>query len=122
MTVHELYLQALALLGEREGHAREYPRLCVPLVNLLLAECMSTENSIRRAKGEALLTAPPVVNQFSDVVPCDASLESAVLPYGLASMLAIDDEPVKASALSALYEQNRRAASQAAFAQIHSVY
>ena len=82
MKVSELFSRALALLNEEEGRARVYKKNCLALVNQLLAQCLSTENAIREAKGQALLTTVGKVESMTDVIPYDENFVSACMPYG----------------------------------------
>ena len=92
MTVLELYNTALALLNEVGTDAKDYPKLKLPYINLILAQCFVTENWIRRRKGEELLDAVPQVAYDSDVLVYDAQFVRECLPYLLASMLAADED------------------------------
>jgi len=105
MTVLELYNLALALLNEVDTEAKDYPKLKVPYINLLLAQCFTTENWIRTRKGEAVLVNIPAVQKDSDSIPYDAAYTQECLPYLLPSMLAVDEDRDLANVYSRMYAQ-----------------
>lgn len=82
MKVSELFRRSLALLNEDESRARVFKRNCIPLVNQLLAQCLSTENAIREADGRPALKTAETVEGFDDTVPYDENFVSGCMPYG----------------------------------------
>ncbi len=105
MTVLELYTMALSLLNELDTDAKDYPKLKLPYINLLLAQSFATENWIRRSKGAALLTAVPIVHKDSDVLVYDDNFVRECLPYALAAMLATDEDRELSNVYSKMYTQ-----------------
>lgn len=122
MKVSELFSRALALLNEEEGRARVYKKNCLPLVNQLLAQCLSTENAIREAKGQALLTTVGKVESMTDVIPYDENFVSACMPYGLAALFSADDDRSMANAMGAQFEELKAGYQAANFQNIRNYY
>ena len=104
MTVLELYNTALALLNEVDTDAKDYPKLKIPYINLLLAQCFTTENWIRKSKGLEILESIPAVCKDSDVLVYDDAYTHECLPYALAAMLAVDEDRELANVYSRMYE------------------
>ena len=112
MTVKDAYVSALGILAERtvdsdlEGFAPGW-------TNLLLAESLAAENSIRLSEGRAELASPPVLAAPADEIPYAASLAARAIPCGLAAFLyeAADDgeraADYRARFVQALYECSR---------------
>lgn len=103
MTVQELYQAALALLNEVDTDAKDYPKLKLPFINLLLAQCFTTENWIRRSKNLPLLESVPAVYTDTDEIIYDEAYTRECLPYALAAMLATDEDRELAGVYSKLY-------------------
>lgn len=122
MKVSELFSRALALLNEDEGRARVYKKNCLPLVNQLLAQCLSTENAIREAKGQSLLTNVGKVEAMTDTVPYDDNFVSACMPYGLAALFSADDDRSMANAMGVQFEELKAGYQAANFQNIRNYY
>ena len=105
LTVLELYNAALALLNETDTDAKDYPRLKVPYINMVLAQNFTTENWIRRSKNEALLAHIPVVSSDADVLPYDIDFSRECLPYALAAMFAVDEDRDLANVYSRIHSE-----------------
>ena len=89
MTANDLYENALALIAEEDSSV--YSAFAVPLINSLIADTYITNNTIRVYNNKEPLDAIPVISELTDELPCEDTLVSAALPYGLASKLLIDD-------------------------------
>lgn len=61
-------------------------------LNVLLAEALETENSIRAFDGQELLSAAPVLEGLDDPVLYADSICRRALPYGLAAWLWTDED------------------------------
>lgn len=105
MTVSELYNLALALLNEVDTEAKDYPKLKIPYINLILAQSFTTENWIRRGKNLPVLESIPSVQADGDIIPYDAAFARECLPYALAAMLATDEDRDLANVYSRMYTQ-----------------
>lgn len=121
MTVQDLYLSALALLGEKST-VKGYSDFKIPLTNQLLAECFNTNNTILASKGLTELTEIPTVTLETDVLTYDTKLARLAMPYGLASLLVIDDDKQKSAAFSQMYETNRKKCSVAVSGNVTDYY
>ncbi len=124
MTVQELYEAALALLSEQVARAKSYNYFKIPIVNQIIAECFDANNSIRVNDGLQPLhkSEMPLVSNEDDVIPYDVRLLRECMPYGVASLLVIDDDKSKASVFSQQYESYRAKCSSATFEPITDVY
>ncbi len=106
MTVLELYNTALALLNETDTDAKDYPRLKMPYINLVLAQNFTTENWIRRSKNQTLLEHIPLISSDAEVLPYDEDFVRECLPYALAAMFAVDEDRDLANVYSNIHMQN----------------
>lgn len=122
MTVSDLFSRSLALLNEDESRCRAFKRNCIPLVNQLLADCLTTENAIRESKGKALLKTAAEVGTFDDTVPYDVNFVNACLPYGLAALLCSDDDRSMSNAMGAQYEDFKKSYKPVNFEPINNYY
>ena len=104
MSADDLYGLALALLGETRDKAKGYADKLVPLTNLLLAAAAPAEGALRRARGLPPLDGVPAVATAGEALPCQPDLQAGCLPYGLAGMLILDDDPGRANYLNALFD------------------
>lgn len=122
MKVHDLYLRALALLGEDEARARVYKKNALALINQLLAQCIGVENSLREASGVEALEKAQRVESFDDVIIYDENFVSAAMPYGLASLLCSDEDKVTANAMAREFDRIKRKYSVVTFGDIANAY
>lgn len=105
-SVEDLYDAALALLSEDKQRVKDYPKFKLALTNQIIAECFDINNTLRSLDGlepfgkEAL----PYVTDEDDIIPYDIRLLRECMPYGLASLLVIDDDKEKCSVFSAQFE------------------
>lgn len=90
-TVQDVYERASALLFEIPGEDSDFRDNLLPLLNILAAEILPYENSIRYSKGEAELDRPPVFELTSDELPFSDDICMMALPYGLASFFCQDE-------------------------------
>ena len=122
MKVSELFRRSLALLNEDESRARVFKRNCIPLVNQLLAQCLSTENAIREADGRPALKTAETVDGFDDTVPYDENFVSGCMPYGLAALLCADEDRSMANAMSAQFEDLKKTYQHVNYEAIRNYY
>ena len=64
MTANQLYRTTLAIMSENESNASSYTEFVIPNINVLLSELFDTENSLRAAEGQPILTEIPQVAQL----------------------------------------------------------
>ncbi len=122
MKVIDLFRRSLALLNEDESRSRVFKRNCIPLVNQLLAQCLSTENTIREAGGRPVLKKAETVEGFDDTIPYDENFVSGCMPYGLAALLCADDDRSMANAMSAQFEELKKTYQYVNYEAIHNYY
>ena len=93
MNIQECYTLSLSFLSEIVvDQSKELEGFIVPWVNLLLAEALPYENSIRHAQREEELASAPQLTSMTDEIPYHDAIVRVALPYGLASYLFQDDE------------------------------
>lgn len=122
MKVIDLFRRSLALLNEDESRSRVFKRNCIPLVNQLLAQCLSTENTIREAGGRPVLKRAETVEGFDDTIPYDENFVSGCMPYGLAALLCADDDRSMANAMSGQFEELKKTYQYANYEAIRNYY
>ncbi|MBQ4160534.1 MAG: hypothetical protein IJD83_06335 [Clostridia bacterium] len=124
MTVQELYEAALALLSEQVQRAKSYNIFKIPIVNQIIAECFDINNGIRASEGLTpyTLAEMPMMKKEEDVIPYDIRLLRICMPYGVASLLVIDDDKSKASVFSEEYNQRKAKLSFAVPEEVVDVY
>lgn len=113
MTGQEIYETASAFLYEADNEDAESKRYSVPFLNLLLQECLETENSIRISEGlEPLEAAQKITSLDENIIYAD-SITRVALPYGVAAQFfqeAMDNfqaENYRAKYIAALNEARR---------------
>ncbi len=124
MTVQQLYEAALALLSEQVARAKSYNHFKIPIINQIIAECFDANNSIRINDDLMPLhkSEMPLMEKEDDIIPYDIRLLRECMPYGVASLLVIDDDKSKASVFSQQYESYKAKCSSATFEMIIDVY
>jgi len=83
MTVREIYVNAAALIGDRENDDADERDMTVPYMTVLLQEALNCENSMRERDGQELLSVAPILG-LDDEVPYHDALVRGAFPYGLA--------------------------------------
>ena len=83
MTVREIYVNAAALIGDRENDDADERDLTVPYMTVLMQEALNCENSMRERDGQELLPVAPILG-LDDDVPYHDALVKGAFPYGLA--------------------------------------
>ena len=122
MTADDIYGAALALMAESRDKAKGYQDKVVPLTNLLLATAYPAEQALRRARGHPPLAALPRIATEGEELPYREELLAGALPYGLAGMLVMDDDPGKANYFNAVYDAALAALSPADFVPVADCY
>lgn len=106
MTVQDLMIISLALMGEQADAVSDYRSYAVTAVNIVLAETFPLENQLREVKEEELLLQAPVMKELTDTIPYDMRLLMTCLSYGVAAKLTMeDDDPAKFNYLNGMYMQ-----------------
>ena len=123
MTANQLYRTTLAIMSENESNASSYTEFVIPNINVLLSELFDTENSLRVAEGQPILTEIPQVAQLTDVLPYNEQLCRTVMPYGLAVYLSLgDDEYSKAGFYDSRYQTSKLKYSRANYVAVEDHY
>lgn len=91
MTGREVFQLALSYIFEMTDTGTLEP-FAVGWLNVLLAEALPTENSLRARDGEAALPAAPVLENLDEPVPYHMELTRVALPYGMASWMYAEDD------------------------------
>lgn len=113
MTGTDIYTAALAFLAEGPDVDPDLKLYSLPWLNILLAECLAVENSIRQAGGEKALPSAPMLESLTEEIPYSEPIVRTALPYGLASFFYLDDgndyraEDFRARYVSALNEAQK---------------
>ena len=92
MTANQLYRTTLAIMSENESNASSYTEFLIPNINLLLSELFDAENSLRATSGADILADIPEIMSMTDELPYQEQLCRTVMPYGLATYLALGDD------------------------------
>lgn len=91
MTGQDILSTALAFVSEKiEGS--DYKDYALPWLNLLLQECLATENSIRRAEEREVLAEAPYLSALTETVPYHDSITRTALPYGIVSYIYTNED------------------------------
>lgn len=85
----EILKISLDLMFETET---EYEKNAVSFINLMIPELFETENLIRSSLDQETLKEVPYINDLEDVIPYCDNLTKGAMPYGLASMIMMDDD------------------------------
>ena len=94
MTGNDLFKAAVGYLTQTVVDSEDLTEFVPGWLNVLLAECLPTENARRRYEGLPELASAPAVTQetMGDDIPYREELLRAALPYGLASDFYREDE------------------------------
>ena len=85
MTAKEICALASAFLYEAAGEDAQSYGFSAAFLNVLLAEALPAENSVRKAEGREPLLNAPVLTTLEEEVPYCEAVSRIALPYGLAS-------------------------------------
>jgi len=112
----------MALLNEDESRSGKFKKNAKPLINQLLAQCFSIENSLRDSKQIKLLEKAQVIEKLEDEICYDEGFVSECMAYGLASLLCADDDKPMSNAMGAEFEMLKRKHMVASFEDIKNHY
>lgn len=120
MTGNDILKISLDLMFETET---EYTKNAVSFLNLMIPELFETENLIRMAQKQEPLADVPYIESLEDVIPYCDNLTRGAMPYGLASMIMMDDDDTsKAGYYKSLYVNAVNSFSRAAPEMVVDVY
>lgn len=119
MTVQDVYNSALAIMNEASDES--YETRVIPLVNSLIGQCWQMSEDYdtgSRAIWE------PVDSMDDEIIGIDQHIALSVMPFGLASLLYLDEDSIRANSWWQVYQDGlvdaRR--SPAKFKGIEDVY
>ena len=122
MTGTELYLSALDLLalrGEGEGtpcDTLDLKARAISLINILLTETAYLSSIFDGNRHDSTS-----IDDLQDTLPCADFVASAILPYGLASLLAMGEDDALSDRLHKLYSNARLSLANFNKARIHPI-
>ena len=90
MKANDVYMTALSFLSEKPQQ-NDVKKFSLGWLNLLLAEALPYENSVRSAGGQELLPRSPEISDLQEEIPYCEEICKIVLPYGLAEFMFSDD-------------------------------
>lgn len=123
MTAQEIYRLASALIFERTGADEDFEHFFLPFINILLPECLDTENSIRLYEGRETMKEAPFVVRMDEDIPFSSVICRTALPYGIVSHYYQDDmDNYKADLYRARYISALTDASKAVPMSIIDIY
>lgn len=122
MKANEIFALARSFLGEKAA-AYSNTAFVPNWLNLLLAESLSYENSVRRAEGREELKAAPQITSLEDDIDYTDAITKAALPYGLAFFFHNEDgEKYQAQLMRNAYISGLRSAAVMTEQAIEDVY
>ena len=120
MTGNDILKISLDLMFETET---EYTKNAVSFLNLMIPELFETENLIRAAQNQEPLAGVPYIESLEEVIPYCDNLTRGAMPYGLASMIMMDDDDTsKAGYYKSLYVNAVNSFSRTAPEMVVDVY
>lgn len=102
MTLNDIYKKTKAIMSEKPT-STTYDNVVIDQMNVILTELFDANNMCRVFYGKEPLTEVPLLTSLSDEVPYETEYCREVIPYGLASMLEIDDDLSKHSLFEVKY-------------------
>lgn len=102
MKLDDIYKMAKAIMSEKPT-STTYDNVVVDQMNVIIAELFAANNECRVFNGKEPLKDVPLMQSREDDVPYEDEFCREVIPYGLASMLEIDDDMAKHSLFEAKY-------------------
>ncbi len=108
MKVSELFLRAMALLGESEKSHKSFVKNALPLVNQVLSQNLSLENGLREANGKETIMRADHADDFDHEIIYDENFVCECMPYALASLMCADDDRSMSNALGEEFESLKR--------------
>lgn len=99
-TVHQVYTTALAIMNEKDEN--NYLDRVVPLVNTLIGQVWTMSEDFETGSRAIWI---PVENIEDEILGIDQNLALSVMPYGLAGLLYIDEDSVRANSWWQIYQE-----------------
>jgi hypothetical protein len=122
-TAQQVFDITLGLMIETGTSSTDYKRNYLPILNTILSECLSRENSLRYRDGMEELTEAPNIQGMEETVPYHEELVRNVLPYGVGMFFFLgDDELERATFFSTKYDENKDKYTPAVYVEVVDVY
>ncbi len=109
MKVQDILIFAASVRGVNEP-APQQQQVSIRYLNILLQDCFTLENSIRRNLGIDVLASAPMVVDVNDDIEYQDSVTRTVLPFGLAECLYRLEGDSQAECCLAMYQNNKQTA------------
>ena len=123
MKAENIFETACGFLFEQAGYDVDFKTHAPVILNSLIAESLSYENSIRAARGDAELEKVPLISSLEDDIPYCDEICLIALPFGLASYFYQDEgDGYKAQDYRGRYVDALREASKAVVTDTVDVY
>ena len=123
MTVQELFEITIGNMGLTTDNATTYSATLVPQVRTILARLYELENTIREAKGIAVLTAYPVPTTTTDVLTYQEEVLVRCASFGLAQLFALsDDDTIRAGYFGAVFAEEYKNLNRVIASAVEDVY
>lgn len=106
MTGREVYKLALALLAQEEQEASDYESRAADLINVLLPQMLAAQNIYRTSRGEEKLACAQTIEGLEDELELSEPFARSVLPYGLATLLILEEDSSRAAYFNGVYLEN----------------
>lgn len=115
-TADDIFDTVLGLCFWEESDKADYETQFIHVLNVILAECFDANNSLRRMRGAEELETIPEITALTDEVGYEDKFERIVIPYGVASIIYVeDDEQGMANIYRSYYAEKREENSVAYF-------
>lgn len=122
-TAQQVFDITLGLMIETGTSSTDYKRNYLPILNTILSECLSRENSLRYRDGMEELAEAPNIQGMEETVPYHEELVRNVLPYGVGMFFFLgDDELERATFFSTKYDENKDKYTPAVYVEVVDVY
>lgn len=117
--VQTVYKTALAIMNEKTEPS--YEGRVIHIVNTLIGQCRQFSEDYETGSRSMW---KPVENLNDELFGIDKTLALSVMPYGLAAMLYLDEDPARANSWWRVYQEGLDAArkSPASFEPIRDCY
>ncbi len=100
-TVSQVYKSALAIMNENDEES--YKGRVVPIINTLIGQCWQMSEDYDTGP-RSMWT--PVELMDDEILGIDQNIALSVMPYGLAAMLYLDEDSIRANSWWQVYQEN----------------
>ena len=123
MTVQQLFELTIGNMGLTTDNAATYASTLLPQVRTILARLYDLENTIREAKGIAVLTAYPVPTLTTDVLTYQEEVLVRCATFGLAQLFALsDDDTIRAGFFGSVFAEEYKNLNRVIASAVEDVY